>query len=916
MARRPRATGSTGPNPLVTPNKLKPYTKPGKPLGAALLEAIVDNFTERADELDALTLDGQVTPLPGGELPYQDWLAKYAGFATRHAMGTHHLRMWDWCEKLELGKHAPSLIECWARGLGKSSSAELVATRSGIRGSRRFVLYVCAAQADADKHVQTIASYLEACGVQRKLNQYGFSKGWSASKLRASNGFNVLAIGLDTAVRGVKFDSVRPDMIILDDIDSLDDSVDTVEKKVQTIRQTILPTLSPDGVVIFVQNRIHANSIMARTLSGDIDMLGDRISAPIIPAITGLQYEAREWEDGRTRHVITAGTPVWEGYPIEACQRFIDTYGIVPFLRECQHDVGVGGRLFPQFKATTREGDPWHVVDGFDIPNWWRVWASHDYGEGAPCASLLYASDEHANTYIIGEFYEAGHVSSSQAQHFLELCARFKLAWPSDPDKPEGKWALRLEALAFDYANTFPPQDVKERIGEYPVEVWWDRGIPAIRAVKDRKAGWRRVREDLADTCWEDGVMKPRLRIFRGACPNLVTQLETAMTDPKDPEELDPGFRQDHCFVAGTMVRTDRGDVPIEDIKIGDRVLTRQGYRAVLWSWRQERKRVRRVTFTGGELVGTGNHPVWVEGRGFVRLDTLRYNDTISVLNGDGVCQGAANTKQRLLCSTVLRLGDTPTAPGSQTAATTGRARSISATESNACIAKYGSTTTAPSPTGTMSTTLTKTPGTTISPTLNACPDSTTSLGMPGKKNTGRGRGVWRTPTATSRKHGTQAQKVLSGTGKTQSSAASAMKRPKRCAPIAGRFMSVNPGQMHNTAGTTASQPRAENPGSITLSARARYVARSISRISTDRPNLAGVRVLTNQELPHTETVYNLSVDITNEYFANGVLVRNCLDSLRYGLMYRKSASIEPRKESEWERYQREIEENGKEYQV
>lgn len=547
--------GQSGPSPSA----LKPYAKPGKPLGFSLLEAFTDGMEERAKDIEAITIDGEVTPLPGAEMPWREWCAKYATFATRFPFAKFHEDFWEWGESLEIGKTAPAKIECWARGFAKSTTTELVATRACVRGSRRFALYVCAKQEDAEKHVATIAAHLESCGIDRATNKFGISKGWNASKLRASNGFNVLAVGLDGAIRGVKLDNVRPDLIILDDIDDIGDSVDEVERKIRVITQTILPTRSTDCAVIFIQNRIHANSIMARVISGDLDMLVDRVVTPIIPAIMGLEYKAEEGANGLTRYKITGGTPTWEGKPLDVCQNEIDTFGIVPFLRECQHEVGVGGRFFPMFAETDRNGDPWHVVDGFDIPPWWRVWGSHDFGTGAPCCFLLFASDEQENIYVIGEIYEAGLTSSEQCQRVIELLASRKLAEPLDPKNPQGAWKTKLEAIAFDYANTFPPQDPAQRIGEYPVEVWWRRGLNAIMAVKDRKVGWRRVKEDLRATRWENGKETPRFKIFRGVAPNLVVQLQTSPTDPKDPEELDKGFKGDHADDAlryGLLYRT------------------------------------------------------------------------------------------------------------------------------------------------------------------------------------------------------------------------------------------------------------------------------------------------------------------------------------------------------------------------
>jgi hypothetical protein len=106
----------------------------------------------------------------------------------------------------------------------------------------------------------------------------------------------------------------------------------------------------------------------------------------------------------------------------------------------------------------------------------------------------------------------------------------------------------KLEAIAFDWANTFPPEKTDQRIGEYPVEIWWRRGLPAVRAVKDRKAGWRRLKEWLAANRMKDGSTMPRFRILRNACPNLIRELKAAMSDPRDVEDLDHGTKSDHAL--------------------------------------------------------------------------------------------------------------------------------------------------------------------------------------------------------------------------------------------------------------------------------------------------------------------------------------------------------------------------------
>jgi len=558
-----------------TPRAFRKFVKPTKPLTVALLEALQSEI-DQAIELGDYD-SGLATALPGHDMHYEDWLRVYAPHAASSTLAEHHHRAWQWAEDIAPGKFGPALIECWFRGGGKSTTMELIVSRLAVKATRRFAVYVCATQDMADRHVQDIATAMERCGIERAVNKYGFSKGWSASKLRTANGFNVLAFGLDTGARGVKLDHLRPDMIILDDIDQLDDSVNGVDKKIRTITQTILPAKSTDCAVVFVQNRIHANSVMSQVLSGDLDMLQDRIQSPIVPAVQDLEYTTYERDDGRMGYRIIGGTPTWQHKTIEVCQHEIDTYGLLSFLRECQHEVGVGGLFFPDFREYNSEGKPWHVVDHVEIQPWWRMWASHDFGTGAPACFLLYASDDRENVYVIGEMYEAGLVSSKQAEKCLELLEQRQLATPANTKVRDGLWNTKLEAIAFDWANTFPPMKAEERIGEYPVEVWWERGLPAVRAVKDRKVGWRRVKEWISATDVVNGVPKPKLQIVRSACPNLIKQLANTMSHPRDPEDIDSGTKNDHAidsFRYGVMWR----EYPVKCPELDDKMPANEKY--------------------------------------------------------------------------------------------------------------------------------------------------------------------------------------------------------------------------------------------------------------------------------------------------------------------------------------------------
>lgn len=60
----------------------------------------------------------------------------------------------------------------------------------------------------------------------------------------------------------------------------------------------------------------------------------------------------------------------------------------------------------------------------------------------------------------------------------------------------------------------------------------------------------------------------------------------------------------------------------------------------------------------------------------------------------------------------------------------------------------------------------------------------------------------------------------------------------------------------------------------------AKYVEKSLLKTNMQRNSFAHEFVLENTG--KKEEVYDLTVEENHEYFANGVLVHNCIDSLRY----------------------------------
>lgn len=297
----------------------------------------------------SIALDPTLAPLESiDRLPWDQWLACITPSLTSFA--PHHARFWQHVWSIEPGVRPAPFVGIWARGAGKSTVAELAAIALGARQRRSYALYASSTQEMADKHLDAIAALLESPEIarhypgmaNRAVNKYGSSRGWRRNRLTTASGFVIDAVGLQTGTRGVRFEEQRPDLIITDDVDQLDDSTDATEKKIHTLTHTLLPAGSNDLAVIAIQNLIIPDGLFAR-LSPHAEtpapFLRDRDVSGPVPAVEGLETTIDD--GGRVR--ITAGVATWDGQPLDVCQQQINDWGIDAFLAEAQHQPRLRG---------------------------------------------------------------------------------------------------------------------------------------------------------------------------------------------------------------------------------------------------------------------------------------------------------------------------------------------------------------------------------------------------------------------------------------------------------------------------------------------------------------------------------------------------------------------------------------------
>lgn len=139
------------------------------------------------------------------------------------------------------------IVRSWSRELAKSARTMMEVLYLGLTGKKKNILLVSASYSDAERLLLPYKTILE-CN-NRIINDYGTQESisnWEAGEFITRKGVSFRAIGAGQSPRGTRNDAARPDVILIDDIDTDIDcrNPETIRKKYEWIEQALIPTRS------------------------------------------------------------------------------------------------------------------------------------------------------------------------------------------------------------------------------------------------------------------------------------------------------------------------------------------------------------------------------------------------------------------------------------------------------------------------------------------------------------------------------------------------------------------------------------------------------------------------------------------------------------------------------------------------
>lgn len=577
------------------------------------------------------------------------------------------------------------------RGGGKSTHAEMAAIAEGCILGEGLCLYLSDSQLLAEEHLFSVKSILESPQVAKyypqmsrpKIQKTGSQAKYTQDTIICENGWAMTARGAMANVRGGRVGTTRFTLVILDDLDNLNDSLMVIEKKKRIISRTVLPAMAKTGLTVYAQNPITSTSLLSQVINRKCDLFSQRtvIGGGPVKSFNKLQLEQEHLPNGQIRWTIVSCEPNWKYFNIADAQSFLARSGKEAFLAEYQHEFNnkrgkvisnydpdaqiITWSEFERVYGTRYIPQHWRSAVGLDVgysdgmhPHYsaWMFLAVAAMNTAYPGAHFIYRSKTYKGTSIDDQAIDVWRdllPDKRSGREFAEFQTNF-YDYPNlqqhfgTPYQTQGgtitTWQMSHERtgemLTLNQKYGMPFYKFKHWGKEDGVAQWNTLSLPDFTKPNPFKPdekdedGYIIGRPALYYVVDDDQLENPRddrgHKLFREQLAGW-DYVPTKINEQGLSKELPSKVNEDTCLAGDTLVTTVNGDVPIRDIRTGDLVLTRDGYKPVLWSGMTGRKvEVLELTMSNGiNLIGTPNHPVFLNGE-FVPLHTVRENDKLT----------------------------------------------------------------------------------------------------------------------------------------------------------------------------------------------------------------------------------------------------------------------------------------------
>ena len=513
------------------------------------------------------------------------------------------------------------------------------------------------------------------------------------------------------------------------------------------------------------------------------------------------------------------------------------------------------------------------IEDNKSDKNWWKV-----YGEGM----------EGTLDGLIYEFEQIDHMPPRNADKpqgektaeelyadSLQEIQGIDFGFTNDPTArvqvyadPKRKHAyIRERCYRTHMQNRHIIEDLKEDNVGRRVEIFADCAEP--KSIQDIIDGGFNVTACDKDAPVKSDKLKFQLQWMQGwklfvtkDSLNLIEELRNyTWAKDKDGNLLNqPIDKFNHCFTGDTLIETENGLKRIDSIKVGERVWTSGGLKSVERVWENGCKKICNITLFFANFAVrmsvTPDHKVKV-GKQWKKVSELKRGDILWV---------SRFSMERNIISI--------------------KERDIILGEQGDCTGRCGNTTTERFLRDTKSTTKTGILRTMTSAILSAfhtghtLKDTLMTLLKGGNRR--NLSNTWH-QCAPGQQSGTGVMREENGTGNMHP----ARKKERLNAPALYAERNSYPHiRMQDSVPTIASQSGEEITTKMMKQEYALYAEKNSGQTDSRTQNAAVAVVLQDIEIRSEEErdVFDLQVNDVHEYFANGLLVHNCLDALRYAL--------------------------------